>query len=55
MFKSNMLYQFRSHSEGFLKIGSGLNTVGAGAVDSVYALKTSVYFRLRILSDWFYF
>lgn len=50
-----MLYEFQSRSEGFLKIVSGLNTVGASAVDSVYVLKTSVYFRLRVLSDWFYF
>lgn len=55
MFKSHMLSEFQSDSEGFLKIVSGLNTVGASAMDSVYVLKTSVYFRLRVLSDWFYF
>lgn len=55
MFKSHMLYEFQSQSEGFLKIVSGLNTVGASAVDSVHVLKTYVYFRLRVLSDWFYF
>lgn len=45
--------EFQSHSEGFPKTVSGLNTVGASAVDGVCVLKTSVYSRFS--SDWFYF
>lgn len=54
---------FRIILNDFMKIVCGLKTGGASAVDGVDVKKdslklifpSSVYFRLCILSDWFYF